>query len=146
MGCTGISSGRCTCPPLLPAQGTGPGTTSGHVVEETFEQQRPHSSEKKNPDARQAGRQRMNKFAHNYSYSATHPAAFPSLRFYRLMTGILLRAGHIALQPGPYTGEDWVHSSEEVGDALEAVGGNCTLKVLSMLKNWILHVFLLPIT
>lgn len=33
--------------PLLPAQGTGPGTTSGHVVEETFEQQRPHSSEKK---------------------------------------------------------------------------------------------------
>lgn len=87
----------------------------------------------------------MNKFAHNYHTPQSHPCAFPSLRFYRLMIGILLRAGHIA-RNGPYTGEDWVHSSEEVGDALEAVGGNCTLKVLSMLKNWILHVFLLPIT
>ena len=64
----------------------------------------------------------MNKFAHNYHTPQSHPCAFPSLRFYRLMTGILLRAGHIA-RNGPYTGEDWVHSSEEVGDALEAVGG-----------------------
>lgn len=63
----------------------------------------------------------MNKYARNYDTPEVHACSFPSLRFYSLLAGILLRAGHIA-RNGPYTGEDWTHSSEEVGDALEAAG------------------------
>lgn len=63
----------------------------------------------------------MNKYAHNYHTSEVRSCAFPSLRFYSLMAGILLRAGRIA-RSGTYTGNDWIHSSQEVGDALEAAG------------------------
>lgn len=63
----------------------------------------------------------MLKYARNYHTSEIQSCAFPSLRFYSLMAGILSRAGRIA-RNGTYTGDDWVQSSQEVGDALEATG------------------------
>ncbi len=69
----------------------------------------------------------MSKYARNYHTSEVRSCAFPSLHFYSLMIGILSRAGRIA-RNGTYTGDDWVHSSEEVGDALEATGARLNIE------------------
>jgi len=57
----------------------------------------------------------------NYQSPERSLAAFPSLRFYTKMAGILYRAGRKA-SPGPYTSDDWIEDSEEVGAAMESVG------------------------
>lgn len=62
-------------------------------------------------------------YARNYRTSSPLPRVFPSLRFYKTMAGILYRAGKKAKQ-GTYSADDWVFSSEEVGQALEAVGAS----------------------
>lgn len=64
----------------------------------------------------------MSIYSCNYDTSSPRSCSFPSLRFYGLMAGILRRAVSLA-RSRPYTGEDWIHSSEEVGKALEAAGG-----------------------
>lgn len=66
-------------------------------------------------------------YARNYQTPSPAPRAFPSLRFYRRMAGILYRAGKKASR-GFYSADDWVFSSEEVGHALEAVGASIHIK------------------
>lgn len=62
-------------------------------------------------------------YARNYRTPTPTPRALPSLRFYINMASILYRAGKKATR-GAYSADDWVFSSEEVGHALEAVGGD----------------------
>lgn len=62
-------------------------------------------------------------FARDYRTLSPSPRAFPSLRFYARLAGILYRAGKKA-NHGVYSADDWVFSSEEVGRALESVGAD----------------------
>ncbi len=62
-------------------------------------------------------------YARDYHTANARPGAFPSLRFYAAMAGILYRAGKLA-NAGAYTGQDWANSSAEVGMAMERVGAS----------------------